>query len=71
MTIECPDDLPAPFDEEADDRRADEWRDGLGDLKPVPRFQHRPVTREQLVAAIANPSYLIPCGAMAAPKESK
>ena len=45
---------------EAEAARADEYRDSLRDLVPVPTYQHVPVTREQILAACRNDP--IDCG---------
>jgi len=48
--VTCPDDMSPAFVDDSGDR-ADQARDALDDLKPVPRFQHVPVSRAQLLAA--------------------
>lgn len=55
---------------ERDALRADQHRDSLADLYPVPKYSHRPITREQLNAAIFGRASLIPCGAQLDPQHS-
>lgn len=37
-----------PRDPQAEAIRADQWRDSLRDIKPVPTYVHRPLTGQQL-----------------------
>jgi hypothetical protein len=61
--------LPEDMDPPVHEPDADAHRDSLADLRPVPDYVHRPVTREQLLEAIRNPE-LIYCGAQVAPEEA-
>lgn len=48
-SITCPDDLPAPFDFDAGARAADL----ANDASLTSAYQHRPISRAELEAAIA------------------
>lgn len=67
--LTSPDDMPEPFYDDSGDR-ADAFRDSLGDLRPVPTYQHRTVTREELLAVITG-SPLINCGQQVAKDTDK
>jgi hypothetical protein len=54
-----PEDL---VDAAAADDAGDRMRDSLADLAPVPAYQHRPVTREQLQASIDAARGIVYCG---------
>jgi hypothetical protein len=68
--IECPEDMPAPFDFDAEARAADLANDAAA-VGFVPSYQHRPVSTTDLRRAIYGNQSLIDCGAMTSRGGSK
>lgn len=61
--------MERPFDPEdtyqppaPDPRRGDEHRDALADLRPVPSYQSRSISREEFLRAVYGPQGYLPCG---------